>query len=171
MAYISPAPGTSSQIVLSIDTTASSTVTGSPPTAIALGASSLVVPAIQDVTVNAANDVFTWSQLDTTAKQQIATTSTNSLSMNIVVDDASFFGTTLAATQSGTVAEQGLLGLSRNKTPICFTLKMRENASTDRILKGQGFITGLAPTVSADAPVWVTPVTITVSGEYLVAAT
>lgn len=171
MAYISPAPGTSSQIVLSIDTTASSTVTGSPPTAIALGASSLVVPAIQDVTVNAANDVFTWSQLDTTAKQQIATTSTNSLSMNIVVDDASFFGTTLAAAQSGTVAEQGLLGLSRNKTPICFTLKMRENASTDRILKGQGFITGLAPTVSADAPVWVTPVTITVSGEYLVAAT
>lgn len=171
MPYISPAPGTTSQIVLSIDTTASSTVTGTPPTAIALGASALVVPAIQDVTVNAANDVFTWSQLDTTAKQQIATTSTNSLSMNIVVDDASFFGTTLAATQSGTVAEQGLLGLSRNKTPICFTLKMRENASTDRILKGQGFITGLAPTVSADAPVWVTPVTITVSGEYLVAAT
>lgn len=171
MPYISPAPGTTSQIVLSIDTTASSTVTGTPPTAIALGASALVVPAIQDVTVNAANDVFTWSQLDTTAKQQIATTSTNSLSMNIVVDDASFFGTTLAATQSGTVAEQGLLGLSRNKTPICFTLKMRENSSTDRILKGQGFITGLAPTVSADAPVWVTPVTITVSGEYLVAAT
>jgi hypothetical protein len=169
MAYISPAPGTTSQIVLSIDTTASSTITGSPPTAIALGASALVVPAIQDVTVNAANDVFTWSQLDTTAKQQIATTSTNSLSMNIVVDDASFFGTTLAAAQSGTVAEQGLLGLSRNKTPICFTLKMRENSSTDRILKGQGFITGLAPTVSADAPVWVTPVTITVSGEYLVA--
>ena len=170
MAYINPAPGTTSQIVLSIDTTASSTVTGSPPTAIALGASALVVPAIQDVTVNAANDVFTWSQLDSTAKEQIATTSTNSLSMNIVVDDASFFGTTLNAAQTGTVAEQGLLGLSRNKTPICFTLKMRENASADRVIKGQGFITGLAPTVSADAPVWVTPVTITVSGEYLVAA-
>jgi hypothetical protein len=90
--------------------------------------------------------------------------------MNIVVDDASFFGSTLNAAQTGTVAEQGLLGLSRNKTPICFTLKMRENASADRVLKGQGFITGLAPTVSADAPVWVTPVTITVSGEYLVAA-
>jgi hypothetical protein len=171
MPYISPAPGTTSQIVLSIDTTASSTVTltSGVVTAIALGASALVVPAIQDVTVNAANDVFTWSQLDTTAKQQIATTSTNSLSMNIVVDDASFFGTTLNAGQADTVALQGLLGLSRNKTPICFTLKMRENSSTDRVLKGQGFITGLAPTVSADAPVWVTPVTITVSGEYLVA--
>jgi hypothetical protein len=170
MPYISPGPGTSSQIVLSIDTTASSTVTGSPPTAIALSVSPLVVPAIQDVTVNAANDVFTFSQLDSTAKQQIATTSTNSLSMNIVVDDATFFGTTLAAAQSGTVLEQGLLGLSRNKTPICFTLKMRENASADRIIKGQGFITGVAPTLSADSPVWVSPITITVTGEYLVAA-
>jgi hypothetical protein len=47
---------------------------------------------------------------------------------------------------------------------------MRENSSTDRVLKGQGFITGLAPTVSADAPVWVSPITITVTGEYLVAA-
>lgn len=169
MAYINPAPGTSSQIVLSIDTTASSTVTGSPPTAIALGATPVVVPAIQDVTVNAANDVFTFSQLDSTAKQQIATTSTNSLSMNIVVDDTTFFGTTLNAAQSGTVAEQGLLGLSRNKTPICFTLKMRENASADRVIKGQGFITGVAPTLSADSPVWVSPITITVTGEYLVA--
>jgi hypothetical protein len=170
MAYINPAPGTSSQIVLSIDTTAASTVTGSPPTAIALSVSPLVVPAIQDVTVNAANDVFTFSQLDSTAKQQIATTSTNSLSMNIVVDDTTFFGSTLNAAQSGTVAEQGLLGLSRNKTPICFTLKMRENSSADRVIKGQGFITGVAPTLSADSPVWVSPITITVTGEYLVAA-
>jgi hypothetical protein len=170
MAYINPGPGTSSQIVLSIDTTSASTITGTPPTAIALSGTPLVVPAIQDVTVNAANDIFTWSQLDSSAKQQVATTSTNSMSMNIVVDDASFFGTTLNAAQSGTVAEQGLLGLSRNKTPICFTLKMRENSSTDRVIKGQGFITGLAPTVSADAPVWVSPITITVTGEYLVAA-
>jgi len=170
MAYINPGPGTSSQIVLSIDTTASSTITGTAPvTAIALSATPLVVPAIQDVTVNAANDIFTWSQLDSSAKQQVATTSTNSLSMNIVVDDTTFFGTTITAAQSGTVAEQGLLGLSRNKTPICFTLKMRENSSTDRVIKGQGFITGLAPTVSADAPVWVSPITITVTGEYLVA--
>jgi hypothetical protein len=169
MAYISPGPGTSSQIVLSIDTTASSTVTGTPPTAIALGVAAIVVPALQDITINAANDVFTWSQLDSTAKQQIATTSTNSVSMNIVLDDATFFGTTLNSAQSDTVAAQGLLGLSRNKTPICFTLKMRENSSTDRVLKGQGFITGLAPTVTADAPVWVSPITITVTGEYLVA--
>jgi hypothetical protein len=170
MAYINPAPGTTSQVVLQIDTVASSTITGDPPTAIALGVGAITIPALQDITVNAANDVFTWSQLDSTAKQQIATTSTNSISMNLVVDDATFFGTTLASVQSDTVAAQGVLGLSRNKTFIAFTLKMRENSSTDRVLKGRGYITGLAPTVSADAPVWVSPITITVTGEYLVAA-
>jgi hypothetical protein len=48
---------------------------------------------------------------------------------------------------------------------------MLANSSADRYLSGEGYITGLAPTVSADAPVWVSPITITVSGEYTVAAT
>jgi len=160
MAYISPAPGTASQVVLKVELSGTSG-----------WSTALTVPGLQDITVNAANDVFTWSQLDTTAKQQVATTSTNSLSMNLVVDDASFFGTTLNAGQTDTVALQGLMGLSRNKTKIKFSLKMVENSSSDRYLYGIGYITGLAPTVSADSPVWVTPITITVSGEYTVAAT
>lgn len=160
MAYINPAPGTTSQIVLKVEKQGTAGWT-----------TAITVPALQDITVNAANDVFTWSQLDSTAKKQIATTSTNSLSMNLVVDDATFFGTTLNATQTGTIVEQGLLGASRNKTFVKFSLKMVENASADRYLSGEGYITGLAPTVSADAPVWVSPITITVSGEYTVAAT
>jgi hypothetical protein len=91
--------------------------------------------------------------------------------MNLVVDDATFFGTLVSAAQTNTSLEQGLLGLSRNKTLIKFSLKMVENSSADRYLTGVGYITGLAPTVSADSPVWVTPITITVSGEYTVAAT
>ena len=47
---------------------------------------------------------------------------------------------------------------------------MQEGA-TDYYLKGQGFVTGLAPTLTADAPVWVTPATITVTGEYTVSST
>jgi len=160
MAYINPAPGTTSQIVLKVEKQGTSGWT-----------TAITVPALQDITVNAANDVFTWSQLDSTAKKQIATTSTNSLAMNIVVDDATFFGTLLNAAQTNTMAEQGLLGASRNKTFVKFSLKMVENASADRYLSGEGYITGLAPTVSADAPVWVTPITITVTGEYSVAAT
>jgi hypothetical protein len=164
MAYINPAPGTSSAIVLKLDTATSESD-------LTLGATPLTVPALQDITVNAANDVFTWSQLDSTAKKQIATTSTNSISMNLVVDPDSFFGTTLASVQSDTVAAQGLLGLSRNKTLVTFSLKFQEGGATDKFIKGTGYITGLAPTVSADAPVWVTPITITVTGEYTASAT
>jgi hypothetical protein len=160
MAYISPAPGTSSQVVLKVELSGT-----------AGWSTAITIPGLQDITVNAANDVFTWSQLDATAKQQVATTSTNSLGMNLVVDDATFFGTTLNAAQTDLVALQGLMGLSRNKTKIKFSLKMVENSSSDRYLSGIGYITGLAPTVSADSPVWVTPITITVSGEYTVAAT
>lgn len=159
MAYISPGPGTSSQVVLKIEKDGTSGWT-----------TAITVPGLQDITVNAANDVFTWSQLDTSAKLQVATTSTNSLGMNLVVDDATFFGTLVTAAQTNTVAEQGILGCSRNKTKIKFSLKMVEG-TTDRYLSGVGYITGLAPTVSADSPVWVTPITITVSGEYAVAAT
>ena len=163
MAYVNPAPGTASQIVLKLDC-------GIAEGTLTLGATPLTVPALQDITINAANDVFTWSQLDSTAKKQIATTSTNSVAMNLVVDPNTFFGTTLASVQSDTVAAQGLLGLSRNKTLVTFSLKFQE-ASTDKYIKGQGYITGLAPTVSADSPVWVSPITITVTGEYTASAT
>jgi len=165
--YISPGPGSSNQITLSLDVASdTSDVTQSAAISIA---------GLQDITVNASNDVFTWSQLDSTAKKQVATTATNSISMNLVVDDALFFGTALSAAATGTAAEQGLMGFSRNKTLINFILKFVEGgsnqATADRYIKGVGYITGLAPTVSADSPVWVTPVTITVSGEYTVAAT
>lgn len=162
--YINPSPGVAAkQVTLKLET------------GIALGtltlASPVTVPALQNVTINASNDVFTWTQLDSTAKKQVATTSTNSISMNIVVDSPSFFGTTLAATASDTAAANGILGMSRNKMLVTFSLKFNEDASDDRYIKGQGYITGLAPTVSADSPVWVTPITITVTGEYTVSTT
>ena len=164
MAYINPAPGTTSQIVLKLDV-------GIAEGTLTLGGSPLTVPALQDITINAANDVFTWSQLDSTAKKQVATTSTNSISMNLVVDPTTFFGTTLTSVQSDTVAAQGILGMSRNKTLVTFSLKFQEGGATDRFIKGQGYITGLAPTVSADSPVWISPITITVTGEYTASAT
>jgi hypothetical protein len=165
--YISPGSGSANQITLSLDIASdNSDITQSAAISIA---------GLQDITVNASNDVFTWSQLDSTAKKQVATTSTNSISCNLVVDDALFFGTTLNSTATDTAAAQGLMGFSRNKTLINFILKFVEGgsnqATADRYIKGVGYITGLAPTVSADSPVWVTPVTITVSGEYTVAAT
>lgn len=160
MAYIYPAPGVAAkQVTLSI-TDSTSTLSGS-----------VSVPALQDVTMNAANDVFTWTQLDSQSKQNIATTATNSISMNLVLDKDTFFGTGDGAYSSATtMAEIGIFGSSSLKTKVSFSLYMGdEDDGTEGItVTGSGYITGLAPTVSADAPVWVSPVTITVDGDYTI---
>jgi len=158
MAYIYPAPGVSGvQATLNIEIEADATN------------DSLLVPALQDITVNAANDVFTWTQLDATAKQQIATTSTNSLGMNLVLDGDSFFGDGVSA--STTASGKGIFGMSTAKSKVEFSLYLGDNddGTAGKTVSGVGYITGLAPTVSADAPVWVSPITITVDGEYTVA--
>lgn len=163
MAYIYPAPGVSGvQTTLTISVTANGSDAG------------MSVPALQDMTVNAANDVFTWTQLDATAKLQIATTSTNSIAMNIVLDQQTFFGTgdgADAGSDVNTAAEYGIFGLSTNKVKVDFDLYLGDTdaGGTGKTISGSGYITGLAPTVSADSPVWVTPVTLTVTGEYTVA--
>ena len=155
MAYIYPAPGVASaETVLTITVASNGSDTG------------MVVPALQDITVNAANDVFTWTQLDETAKLQIATTSTNSISMNIVLDQTSFFGSGANSLAAG----KGIFGLSVDKSLVVFDLYLGDTDSggAGKTISGSGYITGLAPTVSADAPVWVSPITITVTGEYTV---
>jgi len=163
MAYIYPAPGVANvQATLSISVSANGSDSG------------MNVPALQDITVNAANDVFTWTQLDSTAKQQIATTSTNSISMNIVLDQTTFFGTgdgADAGSDVNTAAEFGIFGLSTNKVKVDFDLYLGDTdaGATGKTISGTGYVTGLAPTVSADSPVWVSPITITVTGEYTVA--
>jgi hypothetical protein len=163
MAYIYPAPGVASaELILTISVSSNGADTG------------MSVPALQDLTINAANDVFTWTQLDETAKLQIATTSTNSIAMNIVLDQNTFFGTGDGADAGSTVDradEYGIFGLSTNKVLIDFDLYLgdTDGGATGKTISGRGYVTGLAPTVSADSPVWVTPVTITVTGEYTVA--
>ena len=125
-------------------------------------AGDLVIPTLQDVTINNANDVFSWSQLNESAKLQVPTTATNSISTNIVVEEDTFFGDGVATAASA--ARLGLIGLSTAKTEVDFEI----NLGT-KTISGKGYITGLAPAVSADSPVWVSPVTITVTGEYVVA--
>lgn len=158
MAYIYPAPGVATaEMTLKLYHTDAS-----------IDATGLLVPAIQDITVNNANDVFTWTQLDSGSKQQIATTATNSLSMNIVVDQGVFFG---VGTPAATAVTRGIFGLSKDKIKVEFDLYLgdTDTGATGKTINGYGYVTGLAPTVSADAPVWVTPVTITVDGDYDVA--
>jgi hypothetical protein len=154
MAYIYPAPGVSDvQLTLTLKVTGDTT--------------GLAVPALQDITLNNANDVFTWTQLDQGSKLQIATTATNSLSGNIVLDQDSFFGVTTSGEDAKTL---GIFGLSKDKQIVNFSLYMGDESdgSAGKTISGSGYVTGLAPTVSADSPVWVSPFTLTVTGDYTV---
>ena len=156
MAYIYPAPGvTGAQVVLTL-TAADASLTGN-----------IVLPALQDITVNASNDLFTWTQLDSASKLQVATTATNSLDMNCVLDQTTFFGTG----GTTTVANVGVFGLSTRKTLVGFSLYLGNTSAgtAGKTMSGNAYVTGLAPTVSADSPVWVSPVTLTVTGSYTVA--
>lgn len=157
MAYIYPAPGVSGvQTTLKLFHTSK-----------VADATGLTVPGLQDITLNAANDVFTWTQLDSASKLQIATTSTNSLSMNLVLDQTAFFGSGTGST----AAAKGIFGLSNDKVRVEFELYLGDTSggAAGKTISGFGYVTGLAPTVSADAPVWVSPITITVDGDYEVA--
>jgi len=159
MAYIYPSPGTAGvEAVLTLTNVADNTDTA------------LTVPAMQDITVNNANDVFSWTQLDSGSKFQIATTSTNDISINIVLDQDVFFGTGTPAADA-TAAENGIFNLSKLKCKVDFTLFLgnEDDNSAGKTISGSGYITGLSPTVSADSPVWVTPVTLSVTGDYTVA--
>ena len=164
MAYIYPGPGTAGDVNLTLINAAES------PSA----TTTLTVAGLQDMTINASNDVFTWEQLDSGSKFQIATTATNSVAMNLVVDQTTFFGTVADASQAAddTAAELGIFGLSKQKSSVSFSIFLGNpngTSSGGKTISGTGYITGLAPAVSAGEPVWVTPITITVVGDYSVA--
>ena len=160
MSYINPTPGNSAtQVTLELDY---GTLGGS----VSVGVNALAVPALQDVTINASTDVFSWATLDSGAKSQVATTATNSLSGNLVVDNNAFFGD---STATGDAEKDGLFGLSAKKQLVNFALRFTTDG-TDRVIKGQGYVTGLSPSISAQSPVWVSPFTLTVTGSFTVAA-
>ena len=155
MAYIYPAPGVSGvQATLSLSIG---------------GGTALNIPALQDITVNASNDLFTWTQLDSGSKLQVATTATNSIAVNLVLDQTTFFGT--SGSGGATAAALGIFGMSTDKKLVEFSLYLgdQSDGSAGKTISGEGYITGLSPTVSADSPVWVTPLTVSVTGDYTVA--
>ena len=129
-----------------------------------VAANALVVPYMQDITVNNSTGVFRWKTLDSTAENAATTPATNQLSLNAVVDTDAFFGTDVGGDDDA--KEKGLFGVSKDKTRVYFNVYFDGTDSTSKFLAGSGFVSGLAPTVNMDAPVWVTPVTIEVDGDF-----
>jgi len=118
----------------------------------------MTVPALQEVTLNASPGTFRWQQLDTASELVVTTPATNSVAATLVLDDATFF-----SAKGNTAA---LIDIVNNKTKVYFRLGWQGLSSGDRFIQGKGYLTALAPTVAPSSPVWTTPITIEVDGEY-----
>ena len=127
-----------------------------------LATDAITLPGLQDVTVNNSNGQHRWKQLDTTSEYVVSTTSTNQVTFNMVLDPNTFYGTGV-----GTGADaDGMFALSNNKTQIDIRVYWQGTSVGDKYIQATGYITGMSPTVNPDAPVWVSPVTIDVSGDF-----
>jgi hypothetical protein len=142
MAYINVSSPTS-RAILQISTAS-----------IATTSTGIIVPALQDITINNAMGTYNWTQLDESAQLTVATPATNSIAGNIVVDSTTFFAATT-----------GLFALSNNATLVYFRVYFNGVGAAAKYVSGQGYITNLAPTVNPTAPVWVTPIQISVDGD------
>jgi len=144
----------------------------------------LSVGCLQDVTITASTGVFSWTDFCSIDTNKITTPADNEVATNIVIDSEKYFGENGA---SG-AAQTGIADLSQNKEKVQFLVIWNSNGSntgtanianliTDSARNtfatasepiywssGVGYITNLAPTVSPDAPVWVSPMTIAVDG-------
>lgn len=119
--------------------------------------SGYIVPALQDVTINNAAGVFNWTQLDTFSQLAVSTPATNSISANMVLDSTSFF--------TGSNGVEGLFNLSNDATEVYFRVYFNGRGTGAKFVSGSGYITNLAPTVNPTAPVWVSPITVSVNGD------
>lgn len=127
-----------------------------------VNADTLDVPALQDITITNSPNTFRWRQLDTASEKVISTVSTNSVAGNFVLDPDTFFGV-----GGGTAADdKGIFNLANEKTAVDILVAFEGISSGDQIIVAKGYITNIAPAVSADAPVWQSPITIEVDGDY-----
>ena len=131
-----------------------------PSTAFAAssGANNKTIPALQEITLNATPGLFRWKQLDSLSEYAVTTTSTNSVNATMVVDDVAFF------TATGTTP--ALFDIINNKQKVYFRLFWAGRSSGDRYVEGESYLSGLAPTVLPDSPVWTFPVTFEVTRSY-----
>lgn len=127
----------------------------------------LDVTCLQDVTITNSTGIFSWTDFCSIDTNKVTTPADNEITTNLVIDDIGFFGNA-NATPNTSAAFNGVNGLSINKIPVSFKLILNGDATSNGAFyyQGLGYVSSLAPTVSPEAPVWVTPLTIAVDGQF-----
>lgn len=135
-----------------------------------IGGNLLSVTCLQDITVTNGTGIFSWTDFCSGAINKVTTPSDNEVSTNVVIDDIGWFGNSSAA--NTTAAYNGVSGLSQNKIEVNWRVQLNDSTVDANVgnldgyfYAGVGYISSLAPTVSPDAPVWVSPLTIAVNGD------
>lgn len=146
-----------SDSLVSLKINASSDFAGNVDAAMADTSNVATIPSLQDITINGSPGTFTWEQLDSLSQKVTTTPSTNSISMNIVVDADTMF--------SATGSTASVFDITKNKTLVHFRAYMNGTSTGDHYIDGKGYLSGLAMTTSPTAPVWVTPLDILVDGD------
>lgn len=136
----------------------------------AIGSSLLSVTCLQDITVTNSTGIFSWTDFCSGAINKITTPSDNEVSTNVVIDDEGWFGNANATANSSSF--YGVSGLSQNKIEVAWRVQLNDSTVdgnvgnlTGYFYAGKGYISSLAPTVSPEAPVWVSPLSIAVTGD------
>ena len=126
----------------------------------------LSVVCLQDITITNSTGIYSWTDFCSIDTNKITTPADNEITTNVVLDPINWFGN---ASAGNTTAEyNGVSGLSINKIPVSFQIVMNGSDTSNGAYyyEGTGYISALAPTVSPEAPVWVSPLTIAVDGAF-----
>jgi hypothetical protein len=126
----------------------------------------LSVICLQDITITNSTGIFSWTDFCSIDTNKVTTPADNEITTNVVLDAENWFGN--ASAGNTTAAYNGISGLSINKIEVAFQIVMNGDDTTANAFyyEGVGYISALAPTVSPEAPVWVSPLTIAVDGAF-----
>ena len=130
----------------------------------------LPVTCLTDVTINNSTGIYSFVDFCSADMQKLTTPADNSIDSNIVLDALEFFGDPAHSPTTG-APFYGVNGLASNKIEVQFVLVMNGDDTVTygigkQYYQGKGFITSIAPTVNPDAPVWVSPIAIAVTGSF-----
>lgn len=127
----------------------------------------LAVTCLQDITMTNSTGVYSYTSFCEADTRKLSTPADNSISTNVVIDDAVWFG--LATATAASAAFTGVSKLSSDKNLVGFRVYWNDKTGagvTSKYRQGVGYITNIAPTVNPEAPVWISPMEIAVDGGY-----